>query len=253
MKQHKNGMVLLMVLVFMVISQLIFMGILHLNRINSLRYLTLTQFYQSQAEEILVRQQIDPILKEQNNQQLLKELDTNFANVIKAGMTFKRYSASSLPLSDNQLIQGWFEVTLTTGQTGILLYTCRLYLPPELAPLIDPLPPSFAGYLDPQRLPPLEENSVHNDLEQFKQQVLLDSYELADRFYFSRQFSFQPLPPPSLTFLFNTGEVQLEPHHQGYKLYFFSQDERLIRTVSKDLPYYPYVIKMHGELYQKKS
>lgn len=42
MKQHKNGMVLLMVLVFMVISQLIFMGILHLNRINSLRYLTHT-------------------------------------------------------------------------------------------------------------------------------------------------------------------------------------------------------------------
>lgn len=104
MKQHKNGMVLLMVLVFMVISQLIFMGILHLNRINSLRYLTLTQFHQSQAEEIFVRQQIDPIIKEQNNQQLLKELDTNFANVIKAGMTFKRYSASSLPLSDNQLI-----------------------------------------------------------------------------------------------------------------------------------------------------
>ena len=61
MRNNKQGMVMVYVIVFLLVSQLIYWGLLRLNQINLSRYLNFNDYYTANIQEELVMNLLPPI------------------------------------------------------------------------------------------------------------------------------------------------------------------------------------------------
>ncbi|MGO3212705.1 MAG: hypothetical protein ACTIK0_05960, partial [Ruoffia tabacinasalis] len=69
MRNNKQGMVMVYVIVFLLVSQLIYWGLLRLNQINLSRYLNFNDYYTANIQEELVMNLL-PLIEQMDAQNL---------------------------------------------------------------------------------------------------------------------------------------------------------------------------------------
>ncbi|EKB53409.1 hypothetical protein [Facklamia hominis] len=242
MKSHQKGMVLPCVLVFMVISHLIYLSLCQLNQLQHQRITQFKAYYQSQLQNELLSEKLIQEQDQSFQQGFIQDLTKNIQNIHQTSL--RRYQISTLAKSPSVQI-GFLSLT---EPDQVLIYCIQIY--PEWLP--DTLNPEFPynftgivsnkGFIDEK---PLEEESDYQSLKHSLQEA---GYQSVQEYGLRRRYQYQESGLQGY-FSFNTGQCLLEtnPTNKRQIIYFQVNHPHLTRKEEYPLRTNSYILYWRAE------
>ena len=223
---RKRGIVLPIVIVFMLISQVVYWGILHLNQLNSQQYLQFQSYYQDEIQHVMIEDILNDVTflstkslenKVLSDLSIQHEVMKNRLNIIEWG------------LEENQV--GWATLlSHNENEERIIIYRHSPYINDD------------SQYnLNNQVFMTLK-NQLINVAFILEQQVQRNAI---------KNWIFEGLP--QTLFTFNTGSILLTNQITRYQLSSQLKQSNFKRSKSKQIEHTQFLIIWQGEIYSKNN
>lgn len=258
MRQNsKKGVIMPLLLVFLLISQIIYSGLLYLNRINSSRTVNFQDYYQVMIQEVLT-QKVYNSLKESESQQL--------ENIIQAKLTDQHLlmmpSNIMLPLLGGSQL-GVVELSADNAYQRLFVYSSEIFLSSSGLELLDKFNAvSVNGGLDEKNFPlSLEELMPYEwplrDLKQERDQLIeaieQEGFRLIDSSQRRHLEHWYYTNSNYYTMNFNEGSTQVS-YKDGYlQLDSFLPQRQFSRSSQFERTGASYLIHWKGFLFEREQ
>lgn len=255
--KHTSALVLPLTLSFMLISQLSYWGLLHLNKTNLYRLKQMTSYYQSEIQQTITDHYLDIANTERLEEDFSSHLFSNFIHFLEHNMTVQKLSVNPLSINHLNLPQyGWLNISDNIEQEKILIYQTKVFLDPYLFNLIQSSPEIyFSGLLSqnfyPQDFSALNQinpNPFPMPLVQLLEVFIQEDYRLIKNLNSRKiyDWSFEALQDQSVEIVFNTGRTHSFQEGSQYLINSQINLSDLNRLTSHPLPQGNYLLQWEG-------
>lgn len=251
---RKRGIVLPIVIVFMLISQVVYWGILHLNQLNSQQYLQFQSYYQDEIQHVMIEDILNDVTflstkslenKVLSDLSIQHEVMKNRLNIIEWG------------LEENQV--GWATLlSHNENEERIIIYRHSLYINDDSQDNCRLFETIYCeGVLNKNGTYspfPLDNNKLNNQVfMNLKNQLINVGFILEQQVQRNalKNWIFEGLP--QTLFTFNTGSILLTNQITQYQLSSQLKQSNFNRSISKEIDYTQFLIIWQAEIYSKSN
>lgn len=215
-KWNNRGLALPIVFVFLVISQLVYMGLLRLNQLNMQHYRLFQQHYAASIQWLIARTQSEASSQdfvqqwEQEVQAIFaKKFADRIGEIPFEWLTAESYQLGAIQLSDKAVLVFEQNIEVLSGQ--------------------------------------FESPNIETS-EELQRKIATEGYRVVEEFQSEDRGQWQPEIIAEKEYLFNTGSVHYHASHVLSEV--FDSDARVIREVAK--PQCEYLVKWRAFLCQEE-
>lgn len=251
---RKRGIVLPIVIVFMLISQVVYWGILRLNQLNSQQYLQFQSYYQDEIQHVMIEDILNDVTllstkslenKVLSDLSIQHEVMKNRLNIIEWG------------LEENQV--GWATLlSHNENEERIIIYRHSLYINDDSQDNCRLFETIYCeGVLNKNGTYspfPLDNNNLNNQVFMtLKNQLINVGFILEQQVQRNaiKNWIFEGLP--QTLFTFNTGSILLTNQITRYQLSSQLKQSNFKRSKSKQIEHTQFLIIWQGEIYSKNN
>lgn len=261
-KKHKKALILPLTLSFMLISQLSYWGLLHLQKNQLQRLQQMTAYYQAEIQQILVKDQLDLTRPQELSNNFSRHIYQQLIDFQEHNLDIQNFMIKSS--SDKELVlpqYGWLDISLNEEEERILVYKIKVYLDKNLFKFLKNHPDLyFSGLLSSKLFPQdfLFLEQVNPNPFPFMLDELLDiffqaDYELVKNTTHRKLYnwSFDAYQDIAVEFIFNTGKTTLYQTNSQYIMDSEIEMNTLNRSISYPLPQGQYLLQWEGYILKR--